>query len=145
MVPGLLYARGFILCSPERAPAAVAGWSRWNVGKWELRVDPRVPVDHASAGGREIWIVGDAFHPRASVFKDVARWALDGDLLDHLDGLAGVELSWAGEDGGIDARLGEGLGEIECVVADAELLGHRRRQVRHGGAAERVTPSCARR
>lgn len=89
VAPGLLYARGFILCSPERAPAAVAGWSRWNVGKWELRVDPRVPVDHAYAGGREIWIVGDAFHPRASVFKDVARWALDGDLLDHLDGLAG--------------------------------------------------------
>ncbi|WP_157680955.1 hypothetical protein BGP89_13915 [Luteimonas sp. JM171] len=85
----LLYSRGFILCRPERAPASVASWNRWRVGDWELRVDPRVPLDHAAAGGREVWIVGDAFHSRASVFTDVARWAMGVDSLDLLEGLAG--------------------------------------------------------
>lgn len=89
VAPEFLYARGFILCKPGCAPATVAGWRRWVAGKWELRVDPRVPVDHAEVGEREIWIIGDAFHVGSSVFKNVARWALEGDLLANLDDLAG--------------------------------------------------------
>lgn len=85
----LVYARGFILCQKGGAPQTVSGWSRWDLGEWLLHVDPRVPVEHAAAGAREAWIVGDAFHPADGVFKDVAQWVLEGDLLENLDGIAG--------------------------------------------------------
>lgn len=89
-VPDLLYARGFLLCRAAHPPGAVAGWRKWDVvDGWCLRADPRVPVDHAARGDREVWIVGDAFHPGQRVFKQMARHVLESDLLETLDGIAG--------------------------------------------------------
>lgn len=87
--PELLYARGFLLCRDGYAPGAVVGWQTWDVNGWTLYTDPRIPVDHASFGDREAWVVGDAFHPGRSVFKQMARHVLEGDLLKTLDGMAG--------------------------------------------------------
>lgn len=88
-VPELLYARGFLLCRPENTPSAVAGWRKRDLHGWCLRTDPRVPVDHAVRGEREVWIVGDAFHPARRVFKQMAQHLLEGGLLETLDGIAG--------------------------------------------------------
>lgn len=88
-VPELLYARGFLLCRTEDAPGAVADWSGRDVHGWRLHTDPRVPVDHAARGDREVWIVGDAFHPAQRVFTQMARHVLEGNLLETLDGIAG--------------------------------------------------------
>lgn len=85
----LLYARGFLLCRGEDAPDTVAQWRTWSVADWCLRTDPRVPVDHATSGDREVWIVGDAFHPGRHIFTDMAQHVLEGDLLVALDGMAG--------------------------------------------------------
>lgn len=86
---GLIYSRGFVLCRTERVPQSVAGWAHWSVGHWALRIDPRVPVDHAINGEREAWIIGDAFHPTRGLFTKLAAVALEADLLDFLDGTAG--------------------------------------------------------
>lgn len=85
----LLYARGFILCKPGLAPAEVANWATWPVNDWSLHVDPRVPVEHATAGNREVWVVGDAFSPVEDIYEGIARRLLEGDLLECLDRLAG--------------------------------------------------------
>src|SRR5690606_22650294 len=60
--PNILYARGFLLCAHGSAPKVLAKWKVWDVGGRALHVDPRVPVDHAACGDREVWVVGDAFH-----------------------------------------------------------------------------------
>lgn len=88
-IPGLLYARGFLLCRKGYAPETVAHWKTWNVGSRTLHIDPRVPVDHAARGDREAWIVGDAFHPGRGVFKKIAQHLLEHELLETLDGIAG--------------------------------------------------------
>lgn len=88
-LPGLLYARGFLLCRDGHGPEAVMEWKRWGVEGWTLHTDPRVPVDHATCEDREAWIVGDAFHPGRGVFKQMARHVLECDLLETLDGIAG--------------------------------------------------------
>lgn len=85
----LLYARGFIMCKPGLVPAAVATWATWLVNDWSLYVDPRVPVEHAAAGAREVWVVGDAFSPVEGIYEGVARRLLEGDLQECLDRLAG--------------------------------------------------------
>ena len=89
VVPELLYARGFLLCRTGDAPGAVADWTGRDVQGWRLYTDPRVPVDHAARGDREVWIVGDAFHPGRHLFKQMARHVLEGNLLETLDGIAG--------------------------------------------------------
>src|SRR5690606_1512315 len=87
--PDLLYARGFLLCRGKHAPEAVAQWRSWDVAGWCLHTDPRVPVDHAASGDREVWIVGDAFHPERHIFTHLAQHLLEEDLLVTLDGMAG--------------------------------------------------------
>ena len=87
--PNILYARGFLLCAHGRAPKVLAKWKVWDVGGRALHVDPRVPVDHATCGDREIWIVGDAFHPGRGVFKNMAAYVLDQKIPETLDGIAG--------------------------------------------------------
>lgn len=87
--PTLLYARGFLLCSPDSASKAPANWKAREVGDWILHVDPRVPIDHAMRGDREVWIVGDAFHPGQGVYHDLAAHIIDQNLLEALDGTAG--------------------------------------------------------
>lgn len=85
---GLLYARGFLLCDGA-APASAAGWSEHRVGSRWLYVDPRVPLHHASAEGRSVWLLGDAFDPEEGVYEGVAERIASGNLLDLLDRLAG--------------------------------------------------------
>ncbi|MEN1925982.1 hypothetical protein [Luteimonas qiangzhengi] len=84
-----VYARGFLLSRTGKSLETLSDWPRWNIADWQLWVDPRVPVNRARDGGREVWIVGDAFHPSGHVFREVAEWILKGDLEHKLDGLAG--------------------------------------------------------
>ncbi|MDH5835435.1 hypothetical protein [Luteimonas kalidii] len=87
---GLLYARGFLLTADRvEPPVAVAGWQVVQMPGYSLRVDARVPVQHAEHAGRSAWLVGDAFEPEAGIYQDAARYLLQGDLLERLDGMAG--------------------------------------------------------
>lgn len=84
----LLYARGFLLCKQD-APPVVRDWTVHRVGRWQLHLDPRVPIQHAAKGDRQAWLVGDAFDPSANVYQDMAAHLLGGDLLTTLDHAAG--------------------------------------------------------
>jgi hypothetical protein len=88
--PGLLYARGFLLASDHvRTPPAVGDWRQVRIPGYTLHVDTRVPVQHAEHDGRSAWLVGDAFEPERGVYRDAARYLLEGDLVERLDGMAG--------------------------------------------------------
>jgi len=87
---GLRYARGFLLLpAGVSAPASVAPWTRFPIPGYMLYVDPRVPVEQATSSEREVWLVGDAFDPERGHFDRLASVLADGDLLGHLDRVAG--------------------------------------------------------
>lgn len=86
----LRYARGFLLQpSSSSIPVAVSGWARHAVSDRTLFVDPRVPFDHAASGGRQVWLLGDAFDPERGIYENVASALLNGNLVEHLDRIAG--------------------------------------------------------
>lgn len=86
----LRYARGFLLQpSKMRTPVALARWVTREIGDLTLHVDPRVPLDHASSEERQVWLIGDAFDPERGIFDRLASELARGELLDHLDRVAG--------------------------------------------------------
>lgn len=87
--PGLLYARGFLLCREHNAPSAVSNWRRTDVTGWLLYTDPRVPLEHARRRNREVWLVGDAFVSGPGSVPNVPEWLMDGDLHRNLGQLGG--------------------------------------------------------
>lgn len=87
---GLRYSRGFVILPVGAAvPASVAHWSRFPIPGHVLHVDPRVPVEQATGREREVWLVGDAFDPENARFVNLASVLAEGDLLAHLDRIAG--------------------------------------------------------
>lgn len=87
---GLVYARGFLLLpTGSAAPISVSHWPVLPIMEYSLHFDPRVHVEHASSAERDVWLVGDAFDPEREGTDHVASVLAHGNLLDHLDRLAG--------------------------------------------------------
>lgn len=119
---GLLYARGFLLCR-SAAPASVSGWDEHQVGDWRLFVDSRVPLQRAVAGGRSVWLAGDAFDPENGIYEDIASHLASGEILDTLDRLAGRFLLLV-QEGDALAVYHDAMGARSIYYGDGVVASH---------------------